>query len=66
MKKYKVITIDVADDELEALRQIGLDIGVELYQNTAEDFQELCFITLEQTKFCIRKETMQKITLEEL
>lgn len=66
MKKYRIKSISLPKQEYSQLQAIGVDVDVEIVLKEDNKSPHLCFITVDNSVFCLRKSTMKNIELEEV
>ncbi|MGL5041620.1 MAG: FeoA domain-containing protein [Culicoidibacterales bacterium] len=66
MKRYQITGIMLPDEAKQQLQAIGVDVGVEVELKNADDDKHICFVTVEESMFCLRKSTMKYIELVEI
>ena len=67
MKKYTVLDINLPADELKYFHSIGIDVGEEITVDENKNYgMNICIIGFENSSFCIRREVLNFLTLEEI
>ncbi|GBU11037.1 hypothetical protein AwErysi_06530 [Erysipelotrichaceae bacterium] len=66
MKKYRIVDITLPKHEYAQLQAIGVDIGVEIMLQADSKQNHLCFVTIDNSRFCLRKKILKNIILEEV